>query len=188
MKIRCDWVKDDFDKNYHDNEWCKIEKSEQKLFELLILEGMQAGLSWNIILKRREKFLENFNNFDYNICSKYTNDELEEKLQNKDIIRHRLKIYSVRTNAIAFIEIQKEYGTFYNYIWSFVNFKQINNKHEKISDIPSKTELSDTISKDMKKRGFKFVGSTIIYSYLQAIGIINDHIITCFCYKNCLQN
>lgn len=188
MIKRCSWAKTELDIDYHDNEWGMIEYSEQKLFELLILEGMQAGLSWNIILKKRENFRESFNNFDYKICANYTDDFLNSQLNNEGIIRHKLKIYAIRTNAIAFLKIQNEFGSFFNYIWSFVDNKKINNTNYSMSDIPAKNNLSDKISKDMKKRGFKFVGSTIVYSFLQAIGVINDHLIDCICYEKCLND
>lgn len=179
MKQRCKWAKSELEIIYHDTEWCKIKKSDKQLFELLILEGMQAGLSWNIILNKRESFRKVFDNFDYLKCAEYTDEYLISLLENKDIIRHRLKIFSVRTNAIAFISVIKEFGSFYDYIWSFNNYEQINNTNNNISNINTKSLLSDKISKDMKKRGFKFVGSTIIYSYLQAIGLINDHMNYC---------
>lgn len=187
-KLRCSWVKDDFDKEYHDREWGLVTKDDRKLFELLILEGMQAGLSWNIILKKRAAFNIAFNNFDFNRCAEYSDEYLESLLENSSIIRNKLKIYSVRQNAISFIEIRKEYGTFYEYIWSFVNFKKVINTIENEEERLTKSDLSDIISKDMKKRGFKFVGSTIIYSYLQAIGIINDHTTDCFRYEYCKTN
>lgn len=184
-KIRCNWASNDLLIEYHDNEWGRIVHSEQKLFELLMLECMQAGLSWYIILKKRKNYLDTFDNFDYNVCSTYSDEFLEKQRENEGIIRNKLKIYAIRKNAIAFINIQKEFKTFYNYIWSFVDYKKINNENKTMSEIPGKTSLSDMISKDMKKRGFSFVGSTVIYSYLQAIGIINDHLIDCFCYDKC---
>lgn len=184
-KVRCPWAKSELDIKYHDEEWGREVHDEQKLFEYLILEGMQAGLSWSIILKKRENFREAFSNFDYKVCAKYEDSYLEALCSNEGIIRHKLKIYGVRKNALAFIKVQEEFGSFDKYIWSFVNFKKITNKFSTLEEVPSKTELSDKISKDMKKRGFTFVGSTIIYSYLQAIGIINDHLVSCFCYSEC---
>ncbi|MBF0713891.1 DNA-3-methyladenine glycosylase I [Gemella sp. GH3] len=182
---RCSWASNNLLIEYHDNEWGRIVTSEQKLFELLMLECMQAGLSWYIILKKRENYLKTFDNFDYNLCAKYSDEFLEKQRENEGIIRNKLKIYAIRKNALAFIEVQKEFETFYNYIWSFVEYKKINNENRNSSDLVGKSSLSDKISKDMKKRGFSFVGSTVIYSYLQAIGIINDHFIDCFCYEDC---
>ena len=164
-KVRCSWAKGELDIAYHDTEWGRKTHDERELFEYLILEGMQAGLSWSLILKKRENFKRAFDNFDYNICANY----------------------SERKNAIAFIKIQEEFGSFDKYIWNFTNYKTINSNHKTSSDVPSKTELSDAIGKDMKKRGFTFVGSTIIYSYMQAIGMINDHTVDCFCHKECCE-
>lgn len=184
-KTRCSWAKSELDIQYHDIEWGRVSKDERELFEYLILEGMQAGLNWSLILRKRENFKRVFDNFDYNICANYTDEYLESLRSDESIIRNKLKIYGVRKNARAFIKVQEEFESFYNYIWSFVNFQKINNNLLNYTDAPSKTELSDKISKDMKKRGFTFVGSTIIYSYLQAIGVINDHQIDCFCYEEC---
>lgn len=185
-KIRCSWASTEQLIAYHDNEWGRIEKNEQKLFELLMLECMQAGLSWQIILSKRENLKKVFDNFDYNICANYSDDFLETQRNNGDIIRNRLKIYAVRKNAQAFLKIQEDFGSFYNYLWGFDNFSKINNAYSLDNEVPAKSELSDKISRDMKKRGFTFVGSTIIYSYLQAVGVINDHLISCFCYTDCL--
>lgn len=185
-KNRCHWVKDDLDIDYHDREWGVLNTDDQYLFEMLILEGMQAGLSWNTILKKRQELKKVFLNFDYKKCAIMTDEYLEKQLENKNIIRNRLKIYGVRKNAIAYIEVQKEWGSFYNYIWNLIGQQKINNTNIETKDIPTKTELSDKISRDMKKRGFTFVGSTIIYSYLQAIGIINDHLVGCYRYTDCL--
>ena len=182
---RCPWAKDPLDIEYHDNEWGRETHNDQMLFEYLILEGMQAGLSWSLILKKRENFKRAFDNFDYSICANYTDEYLESLRQDASIIRNKLKINSVRKNALAFIKVQEEFGSFDKYIWSFTDYKKINNKLESYKDAPSETELSIKISKDMKKRGFSFVGSTIIYSYMQAIGMINDHEKGCFCYREC---
>lgn len=181
--MRCSWANNDLLIKYHDNEWCKISKDDNYIFEMLVLESFQAGLSWNTILKKRENFREAFDNFDYKKISNYGKNKIEELLKNKGIIRHTLKINAVINNAKKFMEIQKEFGTFTNYIWDFVEGKQIINNWKEMKEVPAKTELSDKISKDLKKRGFKFVGSTIIYSFLQAIGIIDDHIEGCFCKK-----
>ena len=184
-KSRCPWAKDPLDIEYHDNEWGRETHDDQMLFEYLILEGMQAGLSWSLILKKRENFKRAFDNFDYSICANYTDEYLESLRQDASIIRNKLKIYSVRKNAVAFLKVQKEFGSFDKYIWSVTDYRKINNKIENYKDAPSETELSIKISKDMKKRGFSFVGSTIIYSYMQAIGMVNDHEKGCFCYKEC---
>lgn len=181
--MRCSWANNDLLIKYHDNEWCKISKDDNYIFEMLVLESFQAGLSWNTILKKRENFREAFDNFDYKKISNYGENKIEELLKNEGIIRHTLKINAVINNAKKFMEIQKEFGTFANYIWDFVEGKQIINNWKEMKEVPAKTELSDKISKDLKKRGFKFVGSTIIYSFLQAIGIIDDHIEDCFCKK-----
>lgn len=177
---RCLWVKDDFDIKYHDTEWGVPTHDDSKLFEMLILEGMQAGLTWNLILKRREEMRKAFDNFDYKIISQYTEEKEEQLLQNPKIIRNKRKISALKKNAIAFMQVQNEFGSFDKYIWGFADGKQIVNRWIKNEEIPITTELSDKISKDLKKRGFSFVGSTICYSYLQAIGIINDHLVDCF--------
>ncbi|MGX7111730.1 DNA-3-methyladenine glycosylase I [Gemella cuniculi] len=184
-KVRCNWAKSDLDIIYHDTEWGRKTHDERELFEYLILEGMQAGLSWSIILKKRENFKKAFDNFDYNVCANYPDEYLEKLRTDEGIIRNRLKIYGVRKNAQAFLKIQEEFGSFNDYIWSFVNYTTINTNITNFADVPSKTELSDRISKDMKKRGFTFVGSTIIYSFMQATGMINDHVVDCFCHKEC---
>ena len=184
MARRCEWVgQDSLMREYHDKEWGTPQHEEQKLFELLILEGMQAGLSWSTVLKKRENFREAFDNFDYKIIANYEEKKVEELLLNKGIIRNRLKISSVIINAREFIKVQSEFGTFDKYIWKFVDNRPIDNKCKSLSDIPAHTELSDLISKDMKKRGFKFIGTTIIYAYMQAIGTVNDHVLHCFRYN-----
>ncbi|AME09253.1 MULTISPECIES: DNA-3-methyladenine glycosylase I [Gemella] len=188
MKNRCLWAKNELDILYHDNEWCRPTHNEREFFEYLVLEGMQAGLSWSLILKKRENFKRAFNNFDYKICANYSDEYLENLRQDESIIRNKLKIYSVRKNARAFLEIQKEFGTFDNYIWKFSDYKTIQNNFNNSSEVPSTSDLSDKISRDMKKRGFTFVGSTIIYSFMQAIGMLNDHTGECFCYKECSKN
>ena len=180
MKARCAWVsKDQIYIDYHDNEWGKPVHDDNKLFEFLILETFQAGLSWLTILKKRENFRVAFDNFDFEKVAKYNAAKYEELLQNAGIIRNKLKIKSAISNAIAFIEIRKEFGTFDNYIWGFVNHKPIINNWENNESIPATTELSDTLSKDLKKRGFKFVGSTVIYAHMQATGMVNDHLANC---------
>lgn len=181
----CDWTKDEFDKAYHDEEWCMPQHDDQRIFEMLILEGMQAGLSWNTILKKRKNFQKAFDHFDYHKIANYDEQKIQELLNNKGIIRNRLKIKSTVQNAKAFLDVQKEFGSFDTYIWSFTNGKQIDHQLKQLSDMPAITPLSDQISKDLKKRGFHFIGTTICYSFLQSIGIINDHIITCEHYTKC---
>ena len=178
---RCLWVdeKSDIYKKYHDEEWGVPKYDDRELFELLILEGFQAGLSWITVLKKREAFREAFDNFDFKKVAKYQQDKVDELLENVGIIRSKNKILAAINNAKVFIEIQKEFGSFSNYIWSFTRNKIVKNKTDKI---PVKTELSDTISKDLKYRGMKYVGSIIVYSYLQAIGIVDDHVTYCFKY------
>ena len=184
MVTRCEWAgTDPLMRDYHDKEWGTPLHDDQILFELLILEGMQAGLSWSTVLNKRENFRKAFDNFDYKIISKYDENKVEKLLLDKGIIRNRLKINSVITNAKLFIKIQEESGSFNNYIWKFVNNKPIDNQCKSMSDIPAHTELSDLISKDMKKRGFKFIGTTIIYAFMQAIGMVNDHATYCFRYE-----
>ena len=175
---RCKWVnlKNKIYLDYHDNEWGKEEHEDRMLFELLILEGFQAGLSWECVLNKREYFREAFDNFDYIKISKYDSKKINELLNNQNIIRNKLKINATITNANIFIEIQKEFDSFDKYIWSFTNGKVIKNMDD---NLKTTSKLSDEISKDLKRRGMKFVGSTIIYSYLQAIGIINDHELNC---------
>ncbi len=185
MKQRCEWV--NLDKpwyvEYHDKEWGRPLKDDQKLFELLCLEGAQAGLSWETILKRRENYRKTFYNFDPVKLSKLTDKQLETILNDPGIIRNRLKVFSVRQNAQAFLKIKKECRTFSKYVWSFVGGKPIKNKFKKLVDLPATTADSDTLSKDLKKKGFKFVGSTICYAFMQAAGLVNDHTENCYLYK-----
>jgi len=155
------------------------------LFEFLILEGAQAGLSWDTILRKREAYREAFDGFDANKVARYTDAKVAKLLTNEGIIRNRLKINSAVTNAKAFLKVQKEFGSFDKYIWAFVGGQPIVNKRTAISQIPARTEVSDAISKDMKKRGFSFVGSTIMYAHMQATGMVNDHLVSCFRYKQC---
>jgi len=179
---RCGWVPDNNHEyqKYHDQEWGVPLHDDKKLFEMLILEGAQAGLSWEIVLKKRDGYKKAFNDFDIKKCAKMSDEELEKLMLNPNIIRNRLKIFSVRKNAIAFIEIQKEFGSFDNYIWKFVSNKPLINNIKSLTEVPTKTEISDKISKDLKKRGMSFIGSTIIYAYMQAIGLVNDHAEDCF--------
>lgn len=178
---RCFWVdeKSEIYVKYHDEEWGVPNHNDRDLFELLILEGFQAGLSWITVLKKREAFRKAFDNFDVKKVSEYDEEKINALLENKDIIRSRGKITAAINNAKIFIEIQKDFGSFSNYIWGFTDNKVIKNT---TGEIPVKTELSDMVSKDFKKRGMKYTGSVIIYSYLQAIGIVDDHDINCYKY------
>lgn len=185
-KKRCSWAgKDPLYIEYHDTEWGVPLYDEDRLFEFLILETFQAGLSWITILRKRENFREAFDNFDYKKIAKYGDDKYNELLQNAGIIRNKLKIKATISNAVAYMEIQKEFGSFSDYIWSFTNGKPIVNSWKSENEVPPNTELSDTISKDLKKRGFKFVGSTVIYAHMQATGMVNDHTADCFRYDEC---
>jgi DNA-3-methyladenine glycosylase I len=169
--------------SYHDLEWGAPIHDDRLLFEFLILEGAQAGLSWSTILHKRENFRKAFDNFDYNKIEKFTEPKVEELMNNKGIIRNRRKIEAVIVNAKAFLQVQKEFGSFDKYIWKFVNYKRIDNKFKELSDLPSKTEQSEQMSKDLKKRGFKFIGPTICYAFMQAVGMVNDHVTACFRYN-----
>ena len=183
MQKRCFWVNEDqLYIDYHDNEWGKPVYNDETLFEFLLLESFQAGLSWITILKKRENFREAFDHFDYKKIAKYDANKFEELIQNAGIIRNKLKVKSAITNAQLFIEIQKEFGSFSTYIWSYVNEQPIVNSFKTRAEVPATTALSDAISKDLKKRGFKFVGSTIIYAFMQATGMVNDHTTDCICY------
>lgn len=189
-KKRCTWCEglyEDYVK-YHDEEWGVPVHDDRKHFEFLILEGAQAGLSWSTILNRRAGYRNAFADFDPEVVAQYDEEKFEELLQDASIIRNRLKIKSAINNAQKFLEIQNEFGNFDTYIWGFTKGKPVVNTWTKMSDIPAKTELSDRISKDLKKRGFNFVGSTIIYAHLQATGIVNDHEISCFRYKELTKN
>lgn len=184
MKHRCAWPADNqLMTKYHDQEWGVPVHDDQELFEFLVLETAQAGLTWQTILNRREGYRKAFDNFNYGKVATYTDEDTERLLQDKGIIRNRLKVKSTITNAQHFIAIQKEFGSFDNYIWSFVNHKPIVNTRKSLSEIPANTEISDAMSKDLKKRGFKFVGSTICYAFMQAAGLVNDHEVSCFRYK-----
>lgn len=180
-KIRCPWcLKDDLYKNYHDNEWGKALYDDQKLFELLCLEGAQAGLSWYTVLRKRENYREAFDQFDAVKMSRYNAAKIEKLLLNEGIIRNRLKVNAFVGNAKAYLAIQKEFGSFSTYIWQFVGGKPIKNKVETMGDVPAKTAVSDAMSKDLLKRGFKFVGSTICYAFMQASGMVDDHLDDCW--------
>ena len=180
-KTRCAWCeKDDLYRNYHDTEWGVPVYDDQKIFEFLILETFQAGLSWYTVLAKRENFRNAFDNFDYKKVATYSEIKIEGLKQDAGIIRNRLKIKAAVTNAIAFMEVQKEFGTFSNYIWGFVDGKPINNNRKNLKEVPATTEISDKLSKDLKKRGFKFVGSTVVYAHMQATGMVNDHVEDCW--------
>ena len=182
-KKRCEWAEvSDLDRDYHDNEWGVAVYNERELFEYLTLEGAQAGLSWSMILKKREGYRLLFDNFDIELISQYDQEKIETLMLDARIVRNRLKINSVITNAQAFMKIQQEFGGFSEYLWGYVNKKSIQNQWKTMAEVPATTELSDRLSKDLKKRGFKFVGSTICYAFLQATGVVNDHLVNCPCY------
>lgn len=183
-KHRCGWcVGDPLYEAYHDKEWGVPVTDDATLFEFLILETFQAGLSWITILRKRENFRKAFDRFDYEKIATYGQTKIATLMQDSGIVRNKLKVKATIINAQAFMAVQKEFGSFSNYIWAFVNEKPIKNAFESYKDAPANTELSDKISKDLKKRGFKFVGSTIIYAKMQAIGMVNDHEISCFRYN-----
>ena len=178
---RCHWaLKDPTYIKYHDTEWGVPVYDDQKIFESLLLETFQAGLSWTTILTKRNNFHDAFDSFNYQKIANYSNEKLEALKQDKGIIRNRLKIHAAKKNAISFIEVQEEFGTFSKYLWGFIGGKTIRNNFKNVSELPKNTLLSDEISSDLKRRGFNFVGSTIIYAHMQAIGMVNDHIIKCF--------
>lgn len=182
---RCAWVNQDpLYIHYHDYEWGIPVYDDRLLFEYLNLEGAQAGLSWYTILKKRENYRVAFDNFDPGKIITYDDHKVSELLHNEGIVRNKLKIKAVITNARAYIKVVEEFGSFSKYIWSFVNGKPIQHHYKDISEIPASTEISDRLSKDLKKRGFKFVGSTICYAFMQAVGMVNDHVVTCDCYQN----
>jgi len=184
MKTRCPWPSDDkLMIKYHDKEWGVPLHNDKKLFEFLILEGFQAGLSWKTILHKRENFRKAFDNFDFNKIAKYNQRKINSLLKDAGIIRNKLKIEGAITNAKAFLLVRKEFGTFNKYIWGFVNGKPVQSKFKSLKQLPAKTKLSDKISDDLKRRGFKFVGSTIVYAHMQATGMVNDHVADCFRYK-----
>lgn len=181
---RCAWAGNQSSLiRYHDIEWGVPVHGDKKLFEFLILEGAQAGLSWITVLRKRSAYRKAFDNFDFNKVSRYREGKIKQLLHDPGIIRNELKIRSAIRNARAFIEVRSEFGTFNNYIWRFVDNKPVHNKRKQFKDIPASTELSDLISRDLKHRGFSFAGSTIVYSHMQATGMVNDHVVSCFRYK-----
>lgn len=186
MVKRCEWPSNnELMIKYHDEEWGLPVHDDRKLFEFIVLESAQAGLSWQTILNRRESYRKAFDNFDYKKIAKYTDKAVERLMNDESIIRNRLKILSTISNAQNFIKIQEEFGSFDKYIWSFVNDKPIVNRIKKLSEIQANTEVSDKMSKDLKEHGFKFVGSTICYAFMQSVGLVNDHVTYCFRYKIC---
>ncbi|MFY0713354.1 DNA-3-methyladenine glycosylase I [Seonamhaeicola sp. NFXS20] len=183
IKQRCSWCEGDtLYKKYHDEEWGVPVYDDAKLFEFLILETFQAGLSWITVLRKRENFRKAFDDFNYKKIAQYKQDKINQLLQDTGIIRNKLKVNATVTNAQAFIKIQEEFGSFSNYIWGFIDGKPIKNNFKTLSEVPANTPLSDTISKDLKKHGFKFVGTTVVYAHMQATGMVNDHVISCFRY------
>lgn len=179
---RCNWVTtDELYIKYHDEEWGKPVYDDETLFELLVLESFQAGLSWLTILRKRENFRKAFDGFDYKSIANYSLNKVEELLKNEGIIRHRGKIEASINNAQRFMEIQQEFGSFSKYIWRFVNHQPILNNFTSIKQVPATTTISDALAKDLKKRGFKFMGSTTVYAFMQAVGMVNDHIVGCEC-------
>ena len=180
----CDWPgSNELMQKYHDEEWGIPNHDDRKWFEYITLDAFQAGLSWAIVLKKRENFRKAFNNFDPKIITKYDQIKVDELIQDAGIIRNKLKINATISNAKVFLEVQKEYGSFDKYIWQFVNGKPIVNNWENISELPASTPESDMLSKDLKSRGFKFVGTTICYAFMQSAGMVNDHLVHCFRYK-----
>lgn len=178
---RCGWcLSSDLYKEYHDQEWGVPVYDDQKLFEFLILETFQAGLSWITILKKRENFRSAFDDFDYQKVAQYPENKIQELMQDAGIIRNQLKIRAAVSNAVAFMKVQEEFGSFSQYIWGFTDGKPIDNKRQSLKEVPATSPLSDAISKDLKKRGFKFVGSTVVYAHMQATGMVNDHVEDCW--------
>ena len=185
-KTRCTWCgTDPLYMQYHDEEWGVPVWDDQTLFEFLILEGAQAGLSWITVLKKREAYRKLFDHFNANKVARYNDNKLEKLLLNPAIIRNRLKVFGARKNAIAFLEVQAEKGSFASYIWDFVDGTPMQNQWKSMSQVPATTDISDALSKDMKKRGFTFVGSTIMYAHMQATGMVNDHTGDCFRHREC---
>lgn len=180
-KIRCDWANGhELDEQYHDDEWGRAEHNEQKLFEMLLLESMQAGLSWSTILKKRETLTKAYDQFDYTKIAEYQQEKIDSLLEDPGIIRNKLKVKAAINNAKVFMQIQEEYGSFDQFIWAYVDGKPIKNRWATISEVPASTELSDKISKDLKKKGFKFLGTTTVYAFMQATGMVDDHLAYCF--------
>ena len=182
-KSRCTWPTNELSVRYHDTEWGVPVHDDRLLFEYLILEGAQAGLSWQTVLNKRENYRAAFDNFEADKIARYGDKKIAELLANTGIIRNRLKIHSTVLNAKAFLKVQAEFGSFDKYLWQFADGKPIINRRQSMKEVPSRTEVSDAMSKDLLKRGFKFVGSTICYANMQAVGMVNDHLVTCFRHK-----
>ena len=181
---RCEWAKrNELEQSYHDKEWGVPIHDDRSLFEFLVLEGAQAGLSWSTILRKREGYRKAFDNFDVQKVSQYSENDVSRLLVNSEIVRNKLKINAAITNARAFLQVQEQFGSFDHYIWQFVNGKPIQNSWKKMTDIPSSTPESEAMSKDLQKRGFKFVGTTICYAFMQAVGMVKDHVVGCFRYE-----
>lgn len=188
-KIRCGWpASDPIYITYHDLEWGVPVREDRKQFEFLVLESAQAGLSWLTILKRREGYREAYDGFDPDLVARYDESRIQLMLQDPGIIRNRKKIESSITNARSFLEIQEQYGTFCSYLWGFTDGRQVVNHFTDLSEIPATSPLSDTIARDLKQRGFKFLGSTIIYAHLQATGLVNDHLVSCYRHRECMEH
>jgi len=186
---RCDWPgSDELMIKYHDDEWGVPNHDDRKWFEYITLDAFQAGLSWAIVLNKRENFRKAFNNYETKIIAEYDQIKVEELIQDAGIIRNKLKINATISNANVFLDVQKEFSSFDNYIWRFVNGKPIVNHWKSITNLPASTVESDKLSTDLKKRGFKFVGTTICYAFMQSAGMVNDHLITCFRYKEIIEN
>jgi DNA-3-methyladenine glycosylase I len=181
---RCEWARNDLAIRYHDREWGVPQHDDRVLFEFLVLEGAQAGLSWDTILRKRENYRAAFDGFDPNKVSRYNQSKIRWLMNNEGIIRNRLKILSTMKNAKAFLEIQKEFGSFDTYVWGFVGGVPKINTRKTPREVPARTAESDALSKDLKNRGFTFVGSTICYAFMQAVGMVNDHVVTCFRYSS----
>ncbi|MFC1579171.1 DNA-3-methyladenine glycosylase I [Pseudomonadota bacterium] len=188
MKKRCAWCGDDpLYIQYHDTEWGVPSHDDQHLFEMLLLEGAQAGLAWITVLRKREGYRALFDGFDAGKIARYTDRKLDKLLLDPRIIRNRLKVYGARQNARAFLQVQEEFGSFCDYIWGFVDYHPVQNQWDSMSSLPATTPASDRLSKDMKKRGFTFVGSTIMYAHMQSTGMVNDHTTDCFRYRECAR-
>ncbi len=188
MTRRCDWCGDDpLYIDYHDTEWGVPSRDDAHLFEMLVLEGAQAGLAWITVLRKREGYRELFDGFDAERIARYTDRKLDKLLLDPRIIRNRLKVYGTRQNARAFLAVQEEVGSFSQYVWGFVENRAIQNRWRAMKEVPATTAISDALSKDLKKRGFTFVGSTIMYAHMQATGMVNDHTTDCFRYRKCKQ-
>lgn len=182
--VRCGWCeKDDLYRKYHDEEWGKPVYDDETIFEFLVLESFQAGLSWYTILSKRKNFSKAFDKFNYKKIARYNEEKVAELLQDAGIIRNRLKVLATISNAQHFMEVQKEFGSFSKYIWGFVGGKPIDNKPQSLSNVPATTPVSDALAKDLKKRGFKFLGTTVVYAHMQATGMVNDHVVDCHCSK-----